>query len=92
MSPQYVFQVIFLNDLQINMPFAVSTQTNLTMQLLDSMYIVLMEQPNQHHQRRQVMVKLTQYMPQQQIKKLISAKMFNTATSFATMLVENKFG
>lgn len=37
------------------------------------------------------MVKLSQIMPQLQIKKLVKARMFNTATSFATMLIENKF-
>lgn len=56
MEPRYVSQVIFLNDLQISMPFAVSTQTNLTMQILDSMYIIVMES---QHQRKQVMVKLS---------------------------------
>ena len=45
-----------------------------------------------HHARKQVMVKLSQYPPQIQIKKLIKARMFNTATGFATMLVENRFG
>ena len=30
-------------------------------------------------------------MPQFQIKKLIKAKMFNTATSFGAMLLENQF-
>ena len=39
----------------------------------------------------QVLVKLSQLVPQLQIKKLVKAKMFNTATSFETMLIENQF-
>ena len=39
----------------------------------------------------QVLVKLSQLVPQFQIKKLIKAKMFNTATSFGAMLLENQF-
>ena len=41
MSPQIVSQVIELASLQICMPYAVSAQTNLKMQMLDSMYIIL---------------------------------------------------
>lgn len=58
------------------------------MQLLDSMYIILTAA---QQQKMQVLVKLSQYVPQVQIKKLVKAKMFNTATNFATMLIETQF-
>ena len=67
------------------MPFGVSTQTNLKLQILDSMYIML----SAAQQQMQVLVKLSQFVPQVQIKKLVKARMFNTATEFAQMLIEN---
>jgi len=86
LSPQIVTQVIQPDSLQLCLPFGVSAQTNLKMQILDSMYIILTAA---QQQKMQVLVKLSQYVPQVQIKKLVKAKMFNTATNFATMLIEN---
>ena len=38
-----------------------------------------------------MLIKLSQYIPKLQIKRLIKARMFNTACSFADMLLENSF-
>ena len=53
------------------------------------MYMILTAATKQ--QRMQVLVKLEQFVPQVQLSKLRKARMFNTATNFATMLIENQF-
>ena len=87
MAPGIVTQVIQPDNLQLCLPYGVSTQTNLKLQILDSMYMILTAAAKQ--QRMQVLVKLEQFVPQVQLRKLVKARMFNTATNFATMLIEN---
>ena len=54
------------------------------------MYFILTAAAKGHHnQRMQVLVKLSQFVPHLHLKKLVKARMLNTATNFATMLVDN---
>jgi len=56
------------------------------------MYFILTAAAKGHHnQRMQVLVKLSQFVPHLHLKKLVKARMLNTATNFATMLVDNQF-
>ena len=57
------------------------------MNIMDSLYVILVE----NRMNTRILVKLSQKTPNDQINRLMKMSMYNTASSFSEILLENDF-